>query len=198
MLGYRYLCPVLPLYASLAAAGAVAAYDATLGAAGRARIWRGAAAAVIAVGAIYSFSFGLRFRQDIRQYPNFVMTSREMTAAARWLADHYRPDTTITCWRIGALRYYSGLRVIDINGLTDAQIPAHLHDPKALERHLSERAPALALLRGRPGERPASTRSLYSATYRFVREFTQGDTQTWQLYEREGTRARSGPGDAIQ
>ncbi len=180
MLGYRYVCPALPLYTSLAAAGAVAIWPDD---------WRRGPGGVLALGlaavtAVYGFSFGLRFRQDIRQYPQFVMTSRDMTAAAHWLREHYPPDTTLTCWRIGALRYWSGMRVIDTNGLTDAGVAQRLADPAALQAHLAERAPRLALVRGLPGEPAPPTQEMYGGVYRFVQEFPQGDTQTWRLYER--------------
>lgn len=42
----------------------------------------------------------------------------------------------------------------------------------------------LAIVRGRPGDPAPQTQALYGATYDFVREFPQGDTQTWRVYER--------------
>ncbi len=181
MLGYRYLVPVVPLYLSLAVAGGALAVQRALPPTLTSRLVAGAAAIVVAG---YSWSFALRFRQDINAYPQFVMTSRDMTTAARWLQQRYAPTTEITCWRIGALGYYSGLRVIDTNGLTDARVADTLADPKALDRYLSERAPRLAILRGRPGEPSPATETIHGATYRFVRSFPQGAFQTWRLYER--------------
>ncbi|MEM6996388.1 MAG: hypothetical protein AAF721_38140 [Myxococcota bacterium] len=183
MLGYRYLLPMIPLYLSLAVAGgALALQHAVPQTSAR---WRALAVASVVVVAGYCWSFGLRFRQDITAYPQFVMTSRDMTTAGRWLSEHYPPDTTITCWRIGALGYYSRLRVIDTNGLTDADVASALHDPAALRRRLAERRPALSIVRGRPGEPAARQLDLHGTHYHLVRVFPQGSAQTWQLYERD-------------
>ena len=194
MLGYRYLMPMLPAWIALATAGLTMATRQIM----QRRGWNLLLLCGLLVLVVCNWSFALRFRKDARAYPNFVMTSDDMIEAGQWLAAHYPKGTTITCWRIGALGYFSELTVIDTNGLTDPEVAARLHDPAPLDEYLALRHPRLAIVRGRPLVTPPATQSLYGLEYRHVRTFPQGDQQTWELYEfvtpprRRGAIARAG------
>ncbi len=183
MLCYRYLLPMLPFYASLVAAGIVEVFR-ILENNGTGRFLRAAVLGAVLVLAVGNWGFGIQFRSQQDEYPQFVMTSRDMTSAAKWMAGRYPSDYQITCWRIGALGYYSNLAVIDTIGLTDRTIAQTRHDDQARQRYLHERMPELVLAEGRPSVLPLEAREFNGYPYRFVREFKQGAQQTWLLYER--------------
>lgn len=187
MLGYRYLQPALPLYLALLASGGVTVWRLCRAHWPR-RLAVPAGLASLAVLAISLWSCGLQFRWERGQYPQFVMTSTDMERAARWLAAHYASDTQIMCGRIGALGFYSRLRVIDLFGLTDATIAAAGRQRARVEAYLRERRPELLLANGRPGVPPAPEWNEFGIPYEFVRAFPQGSEHTWLLYER-----RAGP-----
>lgn len=181
MVGYRYLQPMVPLYLTLAVIGAVEAFRALYP---RVESFTGGAAVMgVVVTAIGCWGFGVDFHREIRAYPHFIMTSRDMIDAARWLGERYPPHYQITCWRIGALGYYSNLTVIDTLGLTDEYLARHGADSPQGQAYLHQRRPELAILKGRPGEPAAPTKQLHGHAYRFVRDFPQGKHETWVLYE---------------
>ncbi len=73
--------------------------------------------------------FGIRFSDDrLSQYPGYVLTSRPLIPAARWIAEHTEADAVIATRRIGALAYFSGRRVFDyLYGLTEPEIARKVH-----------------------------------------------------------------------
>jgi hypothetical protein len=192
MLCYRYLLPMLPFYAGLVAAGSVEVLR-ILEAKRAGRVVRAAVFGAVLVLAVGNWGYGIQFRSQQEEYPQFVMTSRDMVSAARWMADHYPSHYQITCWRIGALGYYSRLTVIDTIGLTDRTIAQTRKDDQARSRYLHERMPELVLAEGRPAAQSPTEREFNGYLYRFVREFRQGSEQTWWLYERVTPPLEGGP-----
>jgi arabinofuranosyltransferase len=84
---------------------------------GKPALRRGVVATILAVGAISLLQASRLvrvLRPDRRStYPGYVMTSTSLKAPAVWMKTHLAPGSTIASRRIGALAYYSGLRVFD-------------------------------------------------------------------------------------
>jgi hypothetical protein len=49
----------------------------------------------------------------------------------RWLAANTRPDDVIACFDVGAIKYYSGRRVVDLGGLVDPAAHRYMHGRKS-------------------------------------------------------------------
>ena len=82
----------------------------------------GAAALLLAVSFLY---FGYTV---MRQVPSFTGDHRATTyrALAGWLNEHTLPEESVAFIEIGYLGYFSHNRIIDLAGLTDPLITAHL------------------------------------------------------------------------
>lgn len=120
---YRFLVPVVPLAAALAALGCDG-----LARAGARLLPRGGARAGLAVGVVTAgVAAGLSLSPaEDPQYLGFV-AQRDLelpawTAAGRALARSYPPGTSFAAVPIGALAYYSDLPCLDLVGLTDRTI----------------------------------------------------------------------------
>jgi hypothetical protein len=115
---YRFMVPVVPLLAVLAAFGIdwLARLESP-----RRRLATGAGLALLAASVALSF-----FPARDEQYQLYVaQRDYELpawTAAGKALAKAFPPQATLAAVPIGAVSFYSGLKVIDLVGLTDAEI----------------------------------------------------------------------------
>ena len=120
---HRFWLHVLPLAAVLLARGVTAI-------AGRAPLpWRTAAA--VALGVLLAgagFARNLAATQERRSQETVFVTN--MTATGIWLRDNLPPGSTIAIATIGAISFHSGLRVIDMLGLTDREVA---REPELIE-----------------------------------------------------------------
>lgn len=182
MMGYRFLQPMLPFYFALAAVGLVSTVR-MLFPHGLGWIKGAAAALLIVIAMLHGWSQAIVFKRNERAYPQFVMLSRDMIDAARWMADRHPPESSIACWRIGALAYYTDFVVIDTIGLTDRTLAAAANEAER-EAYLRSRNPDLVLLPGQPGAPVQSPKMIYGLVYNHARTFPQGSDETWELYER--------------
>jgi len=142
--GYRFWLPAIPL------AGIVIAWG--LSELSRARPGTAVAAAVVTVAWI---AVAARPAVVLEATSGEEFTGR-MKAAGAWLRDHAPKDATIAVNYAGAVPYVSGLRTIDMLGLTDVAIartpirgrfrfPGHA---RANGASVLDRAPALILMGG--------------------------------------------------
>lgn len=190
MESYRYLVPMLPAYLVIGVFGLWWLLN-------RMNLKRKRLTFLAGITFLGLFNIGesasFYFQRD--KYPNFVMTSEDLIPAAQWVGEHYPSDYTITCWRIGALAYYSRMDLIDTMwGLTDEYIAHSKYKGEwtneAQQAYLNKRNPELIMI-GAP--RRASLENLIQVggrTYKLVRHFRQGSGQWWVLYERNGLPER--------
>jgi len=87
------------------------------------------------------------------KYPYLVMNSQSLIELGKNLSQNYPLKTTIAVRRIGAISYYSNLRIIDILGLTDKKIAYNIKNIKNIEtqnevnsRIVLEKEPDLIIL----------------------------------------------------
>ena len=120
---HRFAVPLIPLW-SLVAAGFLSDAGAWLAS----RFPSGArlGAALGALVALVLVVVGVRPREDSRAFRLFRdHRDHEVpawTAVGRWLAAEGREGDSVACVPVGAISYYSGLRVIDMMGITDSHI----------------------------------------------------------------------------
>jgi hypothetical protein len=121
MLGARFLIPVAPLAAAGMLIGLKTAAD----------MLKERKAEIILTYAIIAASFlmagknieyAVEFEQKKGGYPVNVMTSNGLPELGIWLKEHIPPDYLMRAYRIGAIGYYSGLRIIDDHGLTNKKV----------------------------------------------------------------------------
>jgi arabinofuranosyltransferase len=125
---YRFLVPAVPLVAVLSVLGLDGVVD-RLGQ----RFGPAAAAAALAAGALLSFfpPRDMQYRMFVNHRDGEIPRWR---AAGQALARMFPNDTVIAAVPIGAVAYYSGLRTIDLLGLTDREI-AHSYIPELGSGH---------------------------------------------------------------
>lgn len=63
----------------------------------------------------------------------------EQVRVARWLAERAEPAAVVATHDVGAIGFFSGLRVIDLAGLMTPELTGHLHDQEYLANYLVER-----------------------------------------------------------
>jgi hypothetical protein len=63
----------------------------------------------------------------------------EMTATARWVAQHTEPQALVAAHDIGALGYFAGRDLIDLAGLVSPEVIPFIRDEKRLAAYLDER-----------------------------------------------------------
>ncbi len=63
-------------------------------------------------------------------YPYLVMNSSLLVQTGKWLNQTFPPETVLSLRRQGALPYYSGMKSIDILGLTEKKIARTLYNEK--------------------------------------------------------------------
>jgi hypothetical protein len=184
MAGYRFLVPVLPLYLLLAIEGLrqIRGRIAAPPAASRLAV----AGLLVALG-LFDLWGSLEFHLNRGRYPHFVMTGEDMATAGRWIGERYPPETRIVTNRIGALAYYSGIRVIDKWGLTDRVIGGLRYrggySSQSLWEYIGPLEPEL-LLSGRRRDAVPGLKLVHGFPYRPVQVFPQGRDQVWVLLER--------------
>lgn len=116
---FRFYVPALPLIAALAVlwAGHLSPQNY-----GSPRARAVALALVLSLTAInysaYVSLVGQRFREEIA-------LAQAWAEVGRWLGTHVPKGSTIALIPIGAMPYYSGLRTLDLLGLTDREIARH-------------------------------------------------------------------------
>ena len=181
MMNFRFLAPIVPVFFVLSICGLYAIVNAVT----PDRKWLVVTASVVLLVA-FSAGLSLQFHIDRAKYPHFVMTSTDMIPAGKWVKEHYPSDYTIECWRIGALAYYSELRLVDIGwGLTDAYIAHALHrgewDVETRDAYRKNISPELIMHGADEGEKMVFS----SGPYRRVKTFPQGSSQKWVLYQRD-------------
>ncbi len=92
---------------------------------------------------IASLSFlGYFNKINLETYPNFVMTSKNLTEPAKWIKENTSSDAVIATRRIGALAYYSDRYIFDFTyGLPNRDVASIIHKTK--RPHDSPNATAL-------------------------------------------------------
>ena len=63
-------------------------------------------------------------------YPYLVMNSSLLIQTGKWLSQNFPPETVLSLRRQGAVPYYSGMKSIDILGLTEKDIARTLYNEK--------------------------------------------------------------------
>ena len=63
-------------------------------------------------------------------YPYLVMNSSLLAQTGKWLKQNLPPETALSLRRQGAIPYYSGMKSIDILGLTEKEIARTLYNEK--------------------------------------------------------------------
>jgi hypothetical protein len=120
---YRFMVPIIPIWALL-----VQTIISEILSAGH-RLFP-AKATSLSVGVFCLVIFiGVTFIAISGQSEQFMLYEYQKTyevprwsAAGRWLAQNASPEASIACVPIGAVGYYSNLRVFDMMGLTDKHI----------------------------------------------------------------------------
>ena len=123
----RFLLPVVPALTILILE-AVHEIAVHVRASGRVASGRNEALQAVLVGLVLLSGF-LPTLNPRREPHSHVIESRtqaeQWSLAGRWLAAHVDPSTVLATDAVGALSYYSGLRIVDMLGVTDRHI-AHL------------------------------------------------------------------------
>ena len=178
---YRFLAPVVPVYAILSVYGLLVIVRKVIPERENLLI-------TLAVLLLVVFNLGpsVQFYQDREEYPEFVMTSKDMVSAANWVRQHYPQHYTIDCWRIGALAYITNMRLIDNGwGLTDTHVARLRHKglwgDQEKDNYRRKTKPELIMHKTNAGEYGDSG----GIGYRRVKIFPQGNSQVWVLYQRE-------------
>ena len=140
---YRFLVPMLPVYLAI---GVTALRWVLV----RLDLGRTAVvfAAIVAVLGLFNAGEAAVFYLKRDRYPYFVMTSKDLIPAAKWVGDNYPREYTIVCLRVGARAYFSRLDLIDASwGLTDKFVARARHRGEAnenvIDAYLRERNPEL-------------------------------------------------------
>ena len=119
----RFYLPLLPLLLTYAFAALNAAWE-HFGSRGRQSLMIAAAAALVLA------TWGVTLRSLRRLHYGDVyapaMSARAYVAPALYMREHGRQGDLVAAPEIGALAYFSRLRMLDLLGLTDAKIPAML------------------------------------------------------------------------
>jgi hypothetical protein len=187
MIGNRYLIPIVPLYLLSAILGAyqLAGWLQAPILQRTSELKRqGAISLMVLIVGLFNVKGAIQFYQERLAYPNFIMHSGDMISAAKWMAEHYPLNYSIVSWRIGALKYYSNLRIIDSYGLTDRRI-ANIKSENDRSAYIAQLHPELVLSRGHPWYSSEEVIEIYGDAYYLREIFPQGMEQTWLLYERE-------------
>ena len=121
---YRFMVPVIALWAMLVQGLVADALDYWRSVRDTRPGWRSYVALVL--GAALLIAPLATNQPDAAQYRLYATQQNievpRWTAAGEWLAKNAPPDASIACVPIGAVGYYSGLRVYDMLGLTDRHI----------------------------------------------------------------------------
>lgn len=125
---HRFWLPVLPVGSILTALGICRAGEllSRRFAPGRPRTPALVSAALLLVIAGSSFAITLAPVRDRRTQE--LLFVRRMRQNGEWFRKRFAPDFVLATPTVGAVGYYSGLPIIDLLGLTDAEI-AHHPDP---------------------------------------------------------------------
>ncbi len=67
-------------------------------------------------------AFRVGYQTELERWRSTVRNGESFAAIGRGLAQVARPDESMTCGAIGAIGYYSGLRMLDRNGLVDREV----------------------------------------------------------------------------
>lgn len=146
----RYLVPVLPALAVMAArAGSAAAVAATAHGGARRRNLFHAAVVVAAVAFAWQAARSASAFDEYASACKYHLDRHEKTG--RWLAGHTPPDAVIAAHDVGAIAFYSRRRVVDTVGVVRPEAVRHLNEPGYLgylqEMFGRERVSHLAVLR---------------------------------------------------
>ena len=106
---------------------------------------------LVAVSGLFLFA---QLTEDVRLWrheiePEVIGTERSHIALGKWLKQNSPPEATVAVGNIGAIGYWSHLRVLDLDGLTDAHI-AHLpgaFGDKRDSRYVLSQSPEFIILR---------------------------------------------------
>jgi len=117
---FRLFVPLLPLLALTAGVAVEAILPARPIAGWKRGVLTAAALATVLLlnGAIYVYHGGSRGREE-------VALARAWAEVGRWLRRNVPPETTVASVMVGAIPYESGLRTLDLVGLTEAHIAQH-------------------------------------------------------------------------
>jgi hypothetical protein len=151
MIGHRFLLPVVPAWSLLAADTVSSLYDRLLNRAGNAA-WT-PARRNLAMGLIAAALLVLNVGQAVRfrQYTSIRAAGYERAhlALAYWLDERYDAGRTVALTDVGMIGYYSGLRIVDLTGLTDitiARAPGDIMDKVYNTSYILDQEPAVVVL----------------------------------------------------
>jgi arabinofuranosyltransferase len=114
---YRFVVPLVPLWAALAAA---LVHDVAVRLPARPlRLALAVAVGAVTISELTPSSWSPQY-QLYRTQQSYEIPA--WTAVGRWLREHAAATDSVACVPIGAVGYYSGLPVIDMLGLTDRHI----------------------------------------------------------------------------
>lgn len=130
----RFFVPVLPYYAALVGLGAAVAWP-------RLAAWLRANLSLVDEGQTlarmlggFTVAYLLVFSSGLGEWGLFMMgqdagrTGLARTAAGRWLARNAPPTALLAVDAAGQVPYYSGLRTVDLYGLTDVTMAHQASD----------------------------------------------------------------------
>jgi hypothetical protein len=123
---YRFFVPILPWLAMCL--GLFAAWLL-----GRINARRQSAASKLAVVlvtflALFVLNSHALYRSAYRKTDATRQLNSRFVAIGKYLGENYSPDTEAAVFPVGAISYYSDLKIIDMHGLSDVHI-AHLDEP---------------------------------------------------------------------
>ncbi|HET9887605.1 MAG TPA: hypothetical protein VFR10_08830, partial [bacterium] len=121
---HRFWLPILPIGCVLVARGLVLALNRRLPIAKSLAV-----IATIVMLVTWGMSSNWKSIQTRRDLEQHFVTNMQLTGS--WLKNHFPPGSTIAITTIGAISYFSELKVIDLLGLTDYEIA---HHPKPLPK----------------------------------------------------------------
>lgn len=134
----RFVLPMLPVLYILAVAGVGLAARALVGPPGGLRFWTRAAVVVLPVTvtvAVFAAQVPdqVRAEEDHREY--IAESTEQRRAVGNWF-DENAPDALVARNAVGAVGYYSDVRILDMLGLNDRYIAHHgQKDPSFLPGH---------------------------------------------------------------
>jgi hypothetical protein len=171
--------------------------------------WRAGVASVTLAGVLIAAGVGAAARTlapaSTRTFPGYILTSATLVEPSRWLGRNLPHDAVVATRRIGALGYFSDLRLFDYTfGLAERDVARrvsragrHFDDPNDRELrdlwlarrpdYVLEDDHVIARVAAQSGGSREQFR-IHGLSYRVVRRFTIGDGVTWTLAERIPTR----------
>ncbi len=193
----RYLLPVFVPWAVLGLRGLAAALEVARAREVRASVRQLGAVVVVAAAFAVPWAHLAEFHALREMYPYHVMNSVTCAEAGKKLRERYGTEKKLVCHRIGAVGRFSGMEILDLFGLVDAQIAEIVarnpqyhpntrqgDDVPELRDYLRARRPDLLLCLSPKPIVGSKGFTLYGYRFRHAASIQLGRDQYWELYER--------------